>query len=448
MPAQAPPFRRFFLRFLALVCLSLLFPVPARSVGTGEDEPRRDAVGRLLPLSLGSESGRQSWAALFERILSRAGRSYRPTETLSDPLSEYRASGDRRDIPDPRAGGRGNNASDRITNLILGWLLEGDALAREQALLLAEWLAEVPEYQDHAHVQRHSALALCALATPDPVQRERLLDAFLVSFRILQQSRFFNYDDDHWMIGMAGVRPFLRAQGAVHRCSFYLERLLEMGALTPERVAAAGFPFATTDDLLDRADDRLAQFFSWRKVSGDNEPRGWQTDPGGWQQGMLVNFWPYLDSRIPSGRDSTWFHYGQILPYEMLVMRTYSPARFRPLFEARAAETCEWALSIGVDFGFPFSTGLNMVSRRDWFYPTNPALQAPFRTWTEQQREDNGESVYCLVPCLSFVRDLAEYRRQAWLLHARTSSFSDFEGEVSFPMLLGIDEFRRRRATR
>lgn len=421
---------------LLAIGVSWISTSPSQADSPDDEDKRKDAVGSLFPFPMSTAEDRETAAFRYGEMLRRSFVSYVYEEIVEDPLEQFRASGDRSKIPSPTSGGRGNNANDRLTNRILGWLLFDDDVALESALNISDWLAEALDRQDHGHVQRHPSLALAALATSDEVQKERLLSAFLSSFHTLQVSRFWR--PENWQVGLSGVRPFFRAVGAAHRFSYHFDKLRELGEITDEQIASYDFPFASTSDLLDLVGERLAEFLSWRKVLGDDEPRGWQTDPGGWRPGSAVTFWPYLDSREPSGRNSTWFHYGQIIPFETLVIKVFYPERFTQLIADRASEVAEWALLLGSDLTFGHSTGFNMVSRRDWFFPTNPQLQRQFRYWTEDEKDVNGENVYCLMPAVYWVRGYYEFKRTTLRGHVNSSKFSTFAGEVSFAGYLAV----------
>lgn len=423
----------------ALLGLSLASPGLAQPLQQTEasEMARKDLVGSLLPLPLGSTSERQRLRELYAGLLSDGGRSFVPLSLVTDPLFEFKQTGDRRTIPDPRAGGRGNNANDRLTNCLLGWLLYGERNSLEQGLLVAEWLAGAPEYQDQGHVQRHPSLALAAIASPDPGQQQRLISGFLGSLSRLQGSRFWGERDD-WSIGLAGIRPFLRSVGAAHRFVYFLRALRVRNLVTEEQIAAHQLPFSDPEQWLDRVQERFREFCTWRKTLGDQAPRGWQTEAGQWSYGDPITHWPYLDSRDPAGRDSTWFHYGQIFLYECLSVKLFYPDRFENLFELRAQEVAEWSLLIGTDLLGSNPTGMNVRSRRNWFYPTNPQFGRPFRQWTTGEKTQWGESVYCLLPSLSFVRGFDRLRDEVAQVHTRTSSFSNFEGEVNCAALMSV----------
>ncbi len=416
----------------------ILLDVGAARCTEAIPQARRNAVGSLFPFSLDRPHLRARARQLYSSFLARGQQSYVPNDEITDPLGAFKQSGDRSAIPDPRSGGRGNNSNDVLTNRILAWLLYEDEAALEDGLLHAEWLVEVLDQQDHAHVQRHPTLALYALATRDAGQRERLLNGFLSSYRTLQSSRFW-VDREGWMIGLAGIRPFLRACGAAHRFAFNLERLIDLGVVTREQVEAVGLVFGNdTDGFLDRVSSRISEFMSWRKMEGDQEPRGWQTSPGEWRPGDSVTFWPYLDSRVVSGRDSTWFHYGQIFSFEMLSIKAYYPQRFHSIFQRRTSEVAEWAFVIGADFLSESSSGRHMVSRRDWFFPTNPQLQIPFHQYTSDDQDLHGENTYCLLPGFYFVRGYTGWKSWAVSQHVASSKFSLFDGEVNFAALMTL----------
>lgn len=441
-----------------LVCLgvaSLTAPagaMPPESQETlGSETLRRNAVGALLPVPLRTPSERGKMRQLHDEMLAVTGASYRQMTVESDPLREFRRTGDRGTIPNPTRGGRENNNNDRLTNLILGWLLYDDPIARRSALNVAEWLAESLERQDHGHLQRHPSLALAALITPDPELSDTLLDAFLKSYQTLQHSKF--WWEENWMIGMTGVRPFFRAVGAAHRYTWILNRLVAEGYLTDDQLDRMDFRFDDTESFLNRVDDHFSEMLHFRKVPGDDEPRGWQTDPGGWYPGLPVTFWPYLDSREPAGRNSVWFHYGQIIPFEMLSIKIYHPERFTPLFADRTAEIVEWALEIGSDLLGEEATGRTLRSRSNWFFPTNPVLSEPFRFRSIAEKKEDGERTYCVLPAIYFVRDRLSTRIRAATMHVETSGFTTFPGEVSFAAMLtlwqaSLDMERRERKGR
>lgn len=440
-PCQPSAPKRFAVRILAsLGATTLVASLCAARPETGEaldrDSVRKDEVGSLLPIPLQSPRQRALMRRLHDVMLAETGFEYRQMTVAKDPLKEFKRTGDRSTIPNPTRGGRGNNSNDQLTNLILGWLLYNDSVARDSALNEAEWLAASLDRQDHGHVQRHASIALAALAAPTPAQRDRLLNSFLLSYRTLQNSKF--WQDENWTIGMTGVRPFFRAVGAAHRFAWISNRLLRNGSITQLQMDRTGFRFEDSASFLKRVDERLTEMLSFRKVAGDEAQRGWQTDPGGWNVNLPVTFWPYLDSKEPSGRNSTWFHYGQIIPFEMLTIKVYHPERFTPLFSGRAAEVAEWALEIGADFVGEGATGYNLRSRSNWFYPSNPVLQEPFRNRSEAGKVEDGEQEYCFLPAIYFVRNRVETRSHAAVTHVRSSGFTTFNGEVSFAGLMAL----------
>jgi len=399
-------------------------------------EEERNRVGRLFPIPLGTAEEREALRLLYEKGLRTTSRRYVGLVRVKDPLEKYRASGNPANIPDPRRGGRSNNASDRVTNLLLGWLLYGDENARDEAVAVASWLAEILDEQDNGHVQRHPTLGLAAIAARDDAMRARLLSAFLGSLHRLENSRFFVDDPGgaSWMIGMAGVRPFARAVGAAHRMVQVLERLVAEGYLGKDVACGDPFPFATPADFAARARERLEVMCSWRKTMGDDQKRGWQTEPGGWFSKGDVTLWPYLAERETRGEHVTWFHVGCIWPYEMLVIDTHS-AGLPDIARLRTRELASWALEIGYDGGHSGMTGRNLRSSRGTFYPGAPGLGRPYRLRPEGERR-SGEAAYALAPALFYARGSLDRRRKELRKHLRTSECTTYPGEVSWPTLL------------
>lgn len=399
-------------------------------------EEKRDLVGSLFPIPLGTKSLREESRALYEKAFATANWRYTPMNRIPDPLEKFKATGDERQIPDPRRGGRSNNASDRITNHLLGWLLYGDQRAREAALVQALWLAQVPNEQDHGHVQRHPVMGLAAMAADRQETRLRLLSAFLDSYSRLQNSRFFVDDpgNESWMIGMAGVRPFLRAVGAAHRFVHVLSKLVEHGHLGARELDPLIVKFKEPDKFLERVQDRLLQFCLWRKKLGDQEKRGWQTEPGAWLKGRKVKNWPYLSEREVLGNHVTWFHVGCLWPYEMLVVETHW-GKLPTIARLRTEEIATWALEIGYDGGHIGMTGRNLKSSKGTFHPQNPLLQRPFRKANRNQRLQ-GESAYSVAPALYFSKMSEAKRKQELRRHFRTTKSASYPGEISWATLL------------
>ncbi len=396
----------------------------------------KDRVGKLFPIPLGTAKERAIARKLYEKALVPAGRRYMAALQVKDPLERYVRTGDEKSIPDPRRGGRGNNDSDRITNNLLGWLLYGDEKARDNAVNLANWLVQIPDKQDHGHLQRHPAIGLTAIAARDGETRAALLNGFQVAFHRLQNSPFFQDDPENekWMIGMGGVRPFVRAAGAAFRFSQVFEALVEQGYLTPEMLKEVPFTFETTQDFLAVVEGRLLQFCSWRKVAGDTSKRGWQTDPGEWVKTRDLITWPYLASRNPKGRYVTWFHLGCLWPYEMLVIETHSPG-LAPLIKERTREIATFALEVGYDGGHSGMTGLNLKSTSGTFHPDNKKLWTAMRARTREDRL-GGEAAYSLAPALYFAKAIVSARQRQLRRHLRVTKAVSYPGEVSWATLL------------